>query len=155
MTESAGVLVFRSGRSGVEVLLAHPGGPYWRNKEAGAWTIPKGLVETGEDPLQAAAREFAEETGSDVDLEHAIELGSVRMRSGKLVHAWAVRGSMEPSDLVSNTFEIEWPPRSGRVAAFPEIDRVAWVDPREARRLLNDALIPFVDTLIDHLRGNP
>lgn len=148
------MLLFRTSSDGVEVLLAHPGGPYWQHKDEGAWTIPKGLLEAGEGPLDAAMRELTEETGAEIDPEQAIALGAVRMKSGKVVHAWAAEGSMEPGELVSNTFEIEWPPRSGRAAEFPEIDRVAWVDSREARRLLNDALVPFVDALLGHLHGD-
>lgn len=152
---SGGVLLYRTSNVGVEVLIAHPGGPYWRNRQDGAWTIPKGLLEAGEDVRTAAAREFAEETGHAVDLEGSLDLGTVTMKSGKVVRVWATPGDMEPADLVSNTFEAEWPPRSGTSAVFPEIDRVEWVPPERATRLLNPALACFIDRLMDHLTTSP
>ncbi len=153
--ESAGVLLYRRTDEGVEFLIAHPGGPYWAKKDAGAWSIPKGLLEPGEDPLAAALRELAEETGFAVAAHGAVPLGSVRLKSGKLVHAWAVEAEVDPNTFVSNTFEIEWPPRSGRTTAFPEIDAVMWADRAEAADKLNRALLPLLDRLLDHLTTGP
>jgi len=121
---SAGLLAFRR-RSGVEVLLAHPGGPYWAKKDDGAWTIPKGVTEPGDDLLATARREFTEETNFVAEGEF-IALAPVKQKSGKVVHAWAIEGQFDPALFASNTFELEWPPRSGRRQRFPEIDRVAY-----------------------------
>ena len=143
--ESAGILLHRADRA--EVLLVHPGGPYWARKDAGAWSIPKGEVEEGEDPRTAAMREFGEETGTRLP-DGALEpLGSVKLKSGKLVHAFAVAGDLDPEAIVSSTFELEWPPRSGRVQAFPEVDRAGWFGLDEAREKLNPAQAAFVDRL--------
>lgn len=143
---SAGLLLYRRRPGRLEVLLAHPGGPLWRHKDLGAWTIPKGLLEPGEDPLDAARREFAEETGQRIDAP-AAPLGTITQASGKLVHAWAVEGDFDPAALRSNTFALEWPRGSGRRIDVPEVDRVAWFDLDEARRRLNPAQAPLVDRL--------
>jgi predicted NUDIX family NTP pyrophosphohydrolase len=127
---SAGLVVWRCGPQGPEVLLAHPGGPYWRGKDVAAWSIPKGLVEPGEDLLAAARREFAEELGIEVEGPFA-PLAPARQPGGKVVHAWLVEADLDLSDLRSNLFELEWPPRSGRTQAFPEVDQAAYV-PAEA-----------------------
>lgn len=153
MTESAGVLLYRRKGEGIEVLVAHQGGPFWRGKEAGAWSIPKGELADGEDPRSAAVREFAEETGYRIDPSDLEDLGTVVQRNGKIVHAFAAEGDLDPGAVSSNTFTIEWPPRSGRFVAFPEIDEVRWVPPEEAERLLNPAQVPLVRRLlasIDH-----
>ena len=143
--ESAGILLHRADRA--EVLLVHPGGPYWSRKDAGAWSIPKGEVEEGEEPRTAALREFAEETGTRLP-DGALEpLGSVKLKSGKLVHAFAVAGDLDPEAIVSSTFELEWPPRSGRTRTFPEVDRAGWFGLDEAREKLNPAQAAFVDRL--------
>jgi predicted NUDIX family NTP pyrophosphohydrolase len=143
--ESAGILLHRANRA--EVLLVHPGGPYWSRKDAGAWSIPKGEVEEDEDPRTAALREFAEETGTRLP-DGALEpLGSVKLKSGKLVHAFGVAGDLDPEAIVSSTFELEWPPRSGRTRTFPEIDRAGWFRLDEAREKLNPAQAAFVDRL--------
>jgi predicted NUDIX family NTP pyrophosphohydrolase len=144
---SAGLLLYRSAPAGVEVLLVHPGGPFWARKDLGAWSIPKGEAEEGEDLLAVAHRELAEETGFTAT-GSALSLGQVRQRSGKVVHAWAVPSDADPSRLRSNTFEIEWPPRSGRVRAFPEVDRAEWFDLAEARRRINPAQAAFLDALV-------
>jgi len=128
---SAGILLFRRNASGLEVLLVHPGGPFWAKKDAGAWTIPKGGYEPGEDALAAAKREFEEETGARLEGE-ALALGAFRQSSAKLVDVWAVEGDFDPNDLNSNTFAMEWPPRSGRQREFPEVDRAAWFTPQAA-----------------------
>jgi predicted NUDIX family NTP pyrophosphohydrolase len=149
---SAGLLLYRAGPEGPQVLLVHPGGPFWQRKDLGAWSIPKGEVGPGEDLLAAARREFSEETGFVADGD-AIALGSVRQRSGKVVHAFAVRGDADPSRLRSNTFELEWPPRSGTMQSFPEADRAAWFDLPEAHRRILAAQWGLLDTLAAALDG--
>jgi predicted NUDIX family NTP pyrophosphohydrolase len=144
---SAGILLWRRREGCLEVLLAHQGGPFWVKKDIGHWTIPKGEVELGEELVAVARREFAEETGHEVPDRPLIELGRITQKSGKLVVAWAVQGDLDPSTAVSNTYELEWPPRSGVVRAFPEIDRVEWFDLHEARRRLKAAQVPFLDRL--------
>ncbi|HWN68477.1 MAG TPA: NUDIX domain-containing protein [Haliangium sp.] len=146
---SAGLVMVRRGGGGIEILLAHPGGPFFRNRDDGAWTIPKGLVNPGEDLLAAACREFEEETGVPVRDATFAPLGSVRQKAGKLVHAWAFAGDCDPAALRSNTFEIEWPRRSGRLQVFPEIDRAAFFDPDTARRKILPAQEPFIDRALD------
>ena len=142
---SAGLLLFRR-RGGLEVLLAHPGGPYWQNKDEGAWTVPKGEIEAGEDELAAARREFAEETGHHPQ-GPVLSLGSARQPGGKLVHVWALADDWDPAQLRSNTFSMEWPPKSGRSQVFPEIDRAAWFALDEARRKILEGQVVFLDRL--------
>jgi len=129
---SAGLLMYRGAGEGLEVFLARPGGPFWARKDEGAWSIPKGLPDKGEDLLAAAKREFHEETGFAAEGDFT-PLGAFKQPGGKIVHAWAVEGDCDPSKLVSNLFEMEWPPKSGRRARFPEIDRAGWFGPREAQ----------------------
>jgi len=143
---SAGILLYRRRGMTLEYLLAHPGGPY-QVKDLGNWTIPKGEVEPGERLLDVARREFEEETGHPAPDGPAIELGEIRQKSGKRVVGWAFEGDLDPAAAVSNAFEMEWPPRSGRLSSFPEIDRVAWFDPIEARRRIKAAQSPFLDRL--------
>lgn len=145
---SAGLLMWRMRDSGIEFLLAHPGGPYFSRKDAGAWTLPKGAVEPGETPLQAAKREFREETGFDYGQGPFLELGTIRQRSGKIVHGWAFEGDADPADLRSETFEIEWPPRSGKRRIYPEVDRVAFYRPEVARMKMIEAQVPFIDRVL-------
>lgn len=140
---SAGLLLVRS-RGTLEHFLVHPGGPYFRGRDDGAWSLPKGLVGEGEDPLAAARRELREETGFAPPEGPYVELGEVRLRSGKRVVAWAVAGDVDPARLVSDTFELEWPPRSGRRASFPEVDRGGWFDARSAAKKLSAAQVPFL-----------
>ncbi len=142
---SAGLLMCRMGEGGPEVLLVHPGGPFFAKRDDGAWTIPKGLVDTDEDLLAAARREFEEETGFRVEATRFVPLGEVRQRSGKVVHAWAFAGDADPAAVESNTFEHEWPPRSGRFRTFPEIDRAAFFDGETAGRKILAAQRPFVE----------
>lgn len=153
---SAGILLYRQrdgGGGGLEVLLAHPGGPFFANRDAGHWTIPKGEPADGDDMLTAAKREFAEETGHDLvaaardPSASPIDLGSVVQASGKLVLCWAVEGDLDPAVATSNTFEMPWPPGSAEVRTFPEIDRVAWFPLGEARRRANHAQVEFIDRL--------
>ena len=144
---SVGILLWRKRRGRLEVLLGHPGGPYFAGKDADHWTVLKGEVEPGEDLLAVARREFAEETGHQPPDGPLLELGDIRQKSGKLVLAWAVEGDLDPETAVSNTFEMEWPPRSGRVQDFPEIDRVAWFDLPDARVMIKAAQGQFLDRL--------
>ncbi|MCE5327682.1 MAG: NUDIX domain-containing protein [Planctomycetaceae bacterium] len=151
---SAGLIMFRRCRGGVEVLLVHPGGPLWKDRDAGGWSIPKGHVEPGEDILAAARREFTEETGLTAKGPF-IPLTAVQERSGKIVHAWAFEGDCDVCALVSNTFTMEWPPRSGRVAEFPEVDRAAFFTPDQAREKLHAGLDGLVDQLEEFMRNPP
>jgi predicted NUDIX family NTP pyrophosphohydrolase len=148
---SAGILLYRWRGGHPEVLLAHPGGPFQATKDLGAWSIPKGEVEPGEDLVEVARREFLEETGHPPPVAGDIPLGTIRQRGGKLVHAWALEGDLDPAAAHSNTFLLEWPPGSSRLEAFPEIDRVAWFDVGEARLRLKDTQVPFVDRLLSAL----
>lgn len=146
---SAGLLMFRKRDRSIEVLLVHPGGPFFRNKESGAWTIPKGEAAEGEDLLTRARVEFQEELGIGLGTSDWIELDTVKQKGGKIVHAWAFEGDL-PSDFVlnSNSFEMEWPPRSGRTAAFPEIDRAQFFPIEIARTKINQAQVEFLDRLL-------
>ena len=144
---SAGILLWRRRDGRLEVLLGHPGGPYFAGKDADHWTVLKGEVDPGEEPLVVARREFAEETGHELPDGPAIELGDIRQKSGKRVLAWAVEGDLDPDTAVSNSFEMEWPPRSGRIQEFPEIDRVAWLDLDGARVKIKTAQALFLDRL--------
>jgi predicted NUDIX family NTP pyrophosphohydrolase len=150
---SAGLLLYRRSGDDIQVLVAHPGGPIWSRRDAGAWSLPKGAANEREELLDAARREFEEETGHAAPDARPIDLGEVRMRSGKVVHAWAVEGDLEPARIQSMTVEVEWPPKSGRRITVPEIDRVLWADPAEARRRLNPAQSAFVDRLLQALAG--
>jgi predicted NUDIX family NTP pyrophosphohydrolase len=142
---SAGLLMCRAGPGGPEFLLAHPGGPYFARRDDGAWTLPKGWVEPGEDPLAAAQREFHEETGFSAVGSRFEALGSVVLKSQKRIHGWAFVGDCDPRALRSNRFELEWPPRSGRVRTFPEVDRIAWCNVDTARLKLSPAQHPFIE----------
>jgi predicted NUDIX family NTP pyrophosphohydrolase len=144
--QSAGILLHRARDGAIEVFLVHPGGPLWRNKDAGAWSIPKGEFAEGEDALAVARREFEEETGRSIAGDF-VALTPIRQRGGKFVHAWAVEGDILLTGLASNTFTIEWPPRSGRMQSFPEVDRYAWFTLDEARSKINEAQRAFLDEL--------
>jgi predicted NUDIX family NTP pyrophosphohydrolase len=157
--QSCGILLFRRAPAGLQVLLAHPGGPYWQRQDFGSWSVPKGVAEDGEAPEAVAAREFAEETGSELSAvarEPAappLDLGEVTLKSGKIIHAWAVEGDLDPALASSNEIEIEWPPRTGRRLLIPEVDRVAWFGLDEARRRAHPVQAEFVDRLETHLRS--
>jgi predicted NUDIX family NTP pyrophosphohydrolase len=144
---SAGILLFRRSGGGLEVLLGHPGGPIYAHRDEGHWSVPKGEPDGDEPLLDVAVREFTEETGLAPPDGEPIELGSIKQKGGKVVHAWALEGDLDPSAAHSNTFEMEWPPRSGRHITVPEIDRVAWFVPDEARRRIKDTQIPLIDRL--------
>ena len=154
MRESAGLLLYRVRDTAIEVLLVHPGGPFWARRDEGAWTIPKGEFDaSGEAPLAAARREFREETGGEVDGPfHALQ--PVRQAGGKRVHAFAVEADFDPSGLASNTFELEWPPRSGRRQQFPEIDRAAWFTLPQAALKLNPAQRVWLGEIVNQVTGS-
>jgi predicted NUDIX family NTP pyrophosphohydrolase len=146
--QSAGILLYRKINNVLEVFLAHPGGPFFKNKDEGSWTIPKGEFLDDEPALDAAKREFEEEIGQPIDGEF-ISLGSIRQKSGKIVYAWAVEGNINHETISSNTCEVEWPPRSGKKITVPEIDRAAWFEPGEAKRKINPAQAELIDRLIE------
>jgi predicted NUDIX family NTP pyrophosphohydrolase len=149
---SAGILLHRESGGAFQVLLVHPGGPFWARKDAGVWSIPKGEYEDGDDPLASALREFEEETGTALPPGELIELGEVKQKGGKVVSAWAAGGDLDADAVHSNTFMMEWPPRSGRTAEFPEIDRAGWFGIDEAREKLNPAQAELLDRLLERLR---
>ncbi len=144
--QSAGLLMFRLRNGQTEFLLVHPGGPFWKNKDVGAWTIPKGEIEPGEDPLVTARREFQEELGFEAQ-GNFMEMPTVKQKSGKLVRVWAFEGDCDPGACKSNTFSAEWPPRSGRTQEFPEIDRAAFFRLPEAREKINPAQAPLLEVV--------
>jgi predicted NUDIX family NTP pyrophosphohydrolase len=150
---SAGIALFRRAGDGIELFLAHPGGPFWKHKDDGAWTFPKGEVASDEDPLIAARREFLEEIGVDLDGEF-IDLGAVKQSGGKIVRVFAIEGDCDPATIRSNTFKQVWPPKSGRYVEFPEVDRAGWFLPAQARQKLIGAQVEFVDRLCARLRAN-
>src|ERR1700677_3255512 len=152
--QSAGILLYRWTAGSLEVFLVHPGGPFWKNKDAGSWTIPKGEFNNAEPALDAAIREFREETG--VQLKGYFKpLSPIRQKGGKRVYAWALAGDLDPTQLVSNTFDLEWPPGSGRTKTFPEVDRGAWYTLAAARAIINPAQIAFLDELADQIKNDP
>ena len=147
---SAGILLYRSHDDTLYVLLVHPGGPFWVGKDLGAWSIPKGLLEKDEAPLETAKREFAEETGFKVDGEF-IELGKLKQPSGKIVHAWALEGNIDASQITSNTFTLEWPRNSGRIQEYPEVEKGDWFDLETARKKMHKGQVRFLDKLMASL----
>jgi predicted NUDIX family NTP pyrophosphohydrolase len=151
---SAGLLLFRrTPDAGVEVLLAHPGGPIFAKRDEGAWTVPKGEFNEGEAAWDVARREFEEEVGHPAPDGESIALGEIRQKGGKLVEAWALEGDLDPATAHSNTFPFQWPPRSGRWITIPEIDRVEWFATDEARRRIKETQIPFIDRLVEELQA--
>lgn len=151
--QSAGILLYRARTGAPEVLLVHPGGPFWAKKDLGAWSIPKGEYEEGEDPRACALREFEEELGAPPPAGTLTELGTVRQAAGKRVTAWATQGDLDVTDVRSNTFTLEWPPRSGVMREFPEVDRAEWFPLAEARRRINPAQVAFLERLREELEG--
>jgi predicted NUDIX family NTP pyrophosphohydrolase len=156
MPTSAGILMYRlSARNGaVEVLLVHPGGPFFAKKDAGVWTIPKGIPDEGEDLLDCAKREFREETGFDPGTGEYLPLGSVKQKGGKTVHAWAVQGDCDPAQLRSNSFKLQWPPKSGKWITVPEVDRAEWFTLDQAAAKINPAQAEFLVRLLEKLGGS-
>jgi predicted NUDIX family NTP pyrophosphohydrolase len=147
---SAGILLYRFREGNLEFFLVHPGGPFWARKDKAAWSIPKGEYEEGEDPMEAAKRELAEETGIDLD-SPLIDLGEIRQPSRKIVHAWAASQDIDPSSISSNTFKMEWPPNSGRIQEFPETDRAAWYPTSVAKTKLHKGQVGFIHKLREML----
>jgi predicted NUDIX family NTP pyrophosphohydrolase len=155
LADSAGILLYRERSRALEVLLVHPGGPFWARKDLGAWSLPKGEYAAGEDALAAARREFEEELGSPVPPGKPLELGEIRQRSGKRVRAWALAGDLDETGITSNTLEIEWPPRSGRRIEIPEVDRAEWFELELAREKINPAQATLLDRLLERRRLVP
>ncbi|QKJ30005.1 NUDIX domain-containing protein [Mucilaginibacter mali] len=151
--QSAGILAYRVNDDVLEVFLVHPGGPFWKNKDAGAWSIPKGEFNDNEEPLSAARREFEEETGQSIAGDF-IELKPVKLKSGKTVYAWAVAAEVDENSIQSNTFELEWPPRSGKMIQVPEIDQAGWFDVPAAMEKINPAQMALIDELAKLLKAN-
>ena len=149
--KSAGILLYRFKKDSLEVFLVHPGGPFWKNKDEGAWMIPKGEFNDGEDPLDAAKREFQEETGFAMP-QRFIELTPIRQKSGKIVWAWAAEGNVDPEKIHSNLFEMEWPPHSGKKQKFPEVDKGNWFDIDEAKEKINPAQIKLIEEIVIALK---
>ncbi len=144
--QSAGILLYRKINNILQIFLVHPGGPFFKNKDEGSWTIPKGEFLDDEEPLAAAKREFQEETGKRVDGDF-ISLGSIKQKSGKTVYAWAIEGDIDQETIVSNVFDLEWPPRSGEMISIPEVDRADWFDIDIAKQKINPAQVPLIERL--------
>lgn len=149
MKESAGLVVFRRRDDRLEVLLVHPGGPFWSKRDEGAWSIPKGEIEAGEKPIDVARREFQEELGLPAPEGELTPVGSVRQAGGKVVHAWAIESDVDVGRLRSMTLDVEWPPRSGRTQTYPEVDRAEWFDLDASRTKINPAQAAFLDRLVE------
>jgi predicted NUDIX family NTP pyrophosphohydrolase len=150
MRKSAGILLYRKSGQEIEIFLVHPGGPYWKGKDNGAWSIPKGEFTDDEEPLSAARREFQEETGKEISGSF-IELKTIRQKGGKLVYAWAVEGDIDPDKIVSNTFRQEWPYKSGKWQSYPEVDKAGWFGVEEAKQKINPAQAALIDDLMTRL----
>jgi len=151
--QSAGILLYRVKNKKPEVFLGHPGGPFYKNKDDGAWTIPKGEFEVGEEPLAAAKREFKEETGKEIKGKF-IPLQPIKYKSGKTVNAWAIEGNINATDIVSNLFQLEWPPKSGKYIDVPEIDRAEWFSIETAKQKILPVLIPLLNELVEKVIAN-
>ena len=144
-------MLFRRAEGALEVLLVHPGGPFWARRDAGAWSVPKGEYGPDEDAFDAARREFEEELGAAPPDGQALDLGEIKQKGGKLVCAWAIEGDLDPSGIESNTFTLEWPPRSGRMRSFPEVDRAEWFTPEAAREKINPGQATLLDRLAERV----
>jgi len=151
MRTSAGILLYRKTGKSIEIFLVHPGGPFWKGKETGAWSIPKGEFTEDEDPLTVARREFNEETGQTID-GNFLELTPVKQKGGKMVYAWAVEGDADAENIVSNTFTTEWPYKSGKRITFPEVDKAGWFSVDEAKEKMNTAQAAFIEDLVERLK---
>lgn len=151
--QSAGLLLYKKTSDGYQVLLGHPGGPFWAHRDNGAWSIPKGEFADGEEPLKAARREFSEEMGSDAPEGPVMELGSAKMSNGKVVHVWALEADYDVATFRSNSFEMEWPPKSGRKQEFPELDRASWFTIAAARQKLVKGQVPLLERLAELLHA--
>jgi predicted NUDIX family NTP pyrophosphohydrolase len=150
--QSAGILVYRKRKNQIEIFLVHPGGPFWLKKDLGVWSIPKGEIEEGEEPFDVALREFKEETGQTISGKF-VPLNSVKQKGGKIITAWAVEGDADQGKIISNTFEMEWPPKSGKMKAFPEVDKAEWFAINVAKEKINPAQIAFIDELLIKLEN--
>jgi predicted NUDIX family NTP pyrophosphohydrolase len=150
--QSAGLLLFRRKNGNVEVMVVHPGGPFWARKDQGAWSVPKGEFEEGEEPFKAAQREFGEELGRAAPEGEPIELGSIKIKTGKTIYAWAIEADFDPSNIISNTFEMEWPPKSGKTQQFPEIDKAEWFALDTAASKMHQGQAAFLERLAEHLK---
>ena len=155
MKQSAGLLIYRQKNGKVEVLLVHPGGPFWARKDEGAWDIPKGEIDEGEEPFQAAQREFKEEIGTKPPQGKVQDLGKVKIKSGKEIQAWAIKGDLDLAKFKSDNFTMEWPPRSGKTQEFPEVDKAEWFDLATAKHKLNPAKVEFISRLETKLGLEP
>jgi predicted NUDIX family NTP pyrophosphohydrolase len=153
MKKSAGLLLYRCIENTIEFFLVHPGGPFWKNKDIGAWTIPKGELEDEEDALEAAKREFKEETGTIID-GNFITLTPVKQKAGKLIYTWAIQGNIDSEKITSNTFKIQWPPKSGKWVDLPEVDKAGWFSIEESKQKINPAQIPLIDELLELIKNN-
>jgi len=151
MRTSAGILLFRRKATSIEIFLVHPGGPFWKGKDAGAWSIPKGEFTEGEDPLTVARREFTEETGQTINGDF-VELTPIKQKGGKMVYAWAVEGDADADNIVSNTFKTEWPYKSGKWITIPEVDKAGWFSVEEAKEKMNAAQAGFVEELLSRVK---
>lgn len=151
--KSAGILLYRFADGYPEFFLVHPGGPFWKNKDLESWSIPKGEFDEEEDPFSAALREFEEETGKKLTGKNSIELSPVKQKSGKMIYAWAIEGEIDPATIVSNLFEIEWPPKSGKKQSFPEIDKAEWFAMAEAKKRINPAQAALLNELTEKIRS--
>ncbi len=151
--KSAGIVLYRINNNTPEFFLVHPGGPFWKNKDLHTWSIPKGEFDENENVFQAALREFREETGSTIKTEKSIPLTPVKQKGGKRVYAWGVKGDINPETIRSNTFEIEWPPKSGKKALFPEVDKGAWFDIEQAKEKINPAQFAFLEELMRKIKN--
>lgn len=150
MRKSAGILLYRKKNKNLEVFLVHPGGPFWKGKDAGAWSIPKGEFTDDEEPLAAAQREFEEETGKKIE-GNFVALNPIKQKAGKMVYAWAVEGDINADAIVSNTFKIEWPYKSGKWQSYPEVDQAAWFSLAVAKEKINAAQAMFIDDLVEKI----
>lgn len=151
MKKSAGILLFRRLNNKIEFFLVHPGGPFWKNKDEGAWTIPKGEMEEEEDGLATAKREFKEETGIEIDGNFR-ELTPIKQKAGKMVYAWAIEGNIDANNITSNSFKLEWPPKSGKWINVPEVDKAGWFSIEESKQKINPAQIPLINELSELIK---